>query len=134
MTWTDLGSNPGLRSERPATDRLSQFGPPLTPFAHPYRTVNSPPHTAFLTKTSQRTVECDQPLLPAAAHNLESISDGRGVRCGTTQAFPAFLQVKELPGRSSDTLTQTRHGSCSWSGTQSEAPLPPSTHTHTHSS
>jgi hypothetical protein len=24
LTWTDLGSNPGLRGERPATDRLSR--------------------------------------------------------------------------------------------------------------
>jgi len=31
-----------------------------------------------------------------------------GGGCGTTQTFPTFLQVKELPGRSSDTLTQTR--------------------------
>ena len=53
-------------------------------------------------------------------HTIWNPSVG-GRRSGTTQAFPAFLQVKELPGRSSDTLTQTRLGSCSWSGTQSEA-------------
>jgi hypothetical protein len=41
---------------------------------------------------------------------------GRG--SGTTQAFPAFLQVKELQGRSSDTLTQTRLGSSCWTGTR----------------
>jgi hypothetical protein len=56
--------------------------------------------------------------LPAGTHNLESIRGGGG-GSGTTQAFPAFLQVKELLGRSSDTLTQTRHGRCSWSGTWS---------------
>ena len=53
--------------------------------------------------------------MPAEARNLESIR-GEGGGSGTTQAFPAFLQVKELLGRSSDTLTQTRHGRCSWSG------------------
>jgi hypothetical protein len=61
--------------------------------------------------SQQNAVPCNgtqvEPLFPAGQRNLESISLGGG-GCGTTQTFPTFLQVKELPGRSSDTLTQTR--------------------------
>jgi len=60
-------------------------------------------------------------------HTIWNPSGAVGRGDGTTQAFPAFLQVKELLGRSSDTLTQTRHGRCSWSGTWS---VPDTRNTH----
>jgi hypothetical protein len=40
-TWTDLGSNPGLRGERPATNRLSHCTAPGNGFNIPYQMIKS---------------------------------------------------------------------------------------------